>query len=71
MTSTDLTEAASEVAAKIAQSTGQARLDLQPQLIRVMDQYRTHGVCVPRRLQRLENQLIEEAIEARFDNMPI
>lgn len=47
------------------------RLALQPSVTKVIDRMRQQGVRVPARLRRLDAALCEDAMEARFDNLPI
>jgi hypothetical protein len=63
--STDLIEA------EIAQASAAKRVLLQPKLARFLVSLEEDGVAVPRRLKQLNSDLIDEAIEARFDNMPV
>lgn len=44
---------------------------LQPQLAGLIDRLRAHEEPVPPELHRLNEELLEEAIEAQFDNMPV
>ena len=56
---------------KIATATATQRLQMQPQLGRMLDTMRRAGTPIPVRLRNLHDQLVEEAIEARFDNLPL
>ena len=47
------------------------RIAMQPQLQTILNRLEADGIVVPGRLKRLNATLIDEAIEARFDNMPI
>lgn len=47
------------------------RLELQPALSHVIAKLRMSGTKIPTRLMRLDAALCDEAIEARFDNMPV
>ena len=47
------------------------RLELQPELDRLLRQLEGEGTAVPRRLRNLHQQLLDEAMEAKFDNLPI
>ncbi len=47
------------------------RLALQPSVSKIVDHMRRQGMHVPSRLRRLDSALCEDAMEARFDNMPI
>ncbi len=44
---------------------------LQPQYHAILQQMEDEGVPVPQRLQELDMRLIDEAVEAQFDNMPV
>ena len=44
---------------------------LQPEYHAILKQMADKGVPVPPRLQDLDMRLIDEAVEAQFDNMPI
>ena len=67
----DLMIVAADLEQKIDAAQGASRLKYQPQLTRVMEQMKQAGLQVPGRLRRLEANLIDEAIEDRFDNMPV
>lgn len=54
----------------VAAGTGE-RLRLQPQFSAVLQRIQGAGLQVPQRLRRLDAALCDEAVEARFDNMPI
>ena len=60
-----------ELEGRIGRAGPGARLDLQPEFSRVLESLSRDGVTVPRRLKQLEAALVDEAIEARFDNMPV
>ena len=47
------------------------RYRLQPEYHAILKQMADEGVPVPPRLQDLDMRLIDEAVEAQFDNMPI
>lgn len=49
----------------------ETRLALQPSVARVIDRMRQEGVQVPSRLRQLDTALCEDAMEARFDNLPV
>ena len=44
---------------------------LQPEYHAILKQMADEGVPVPPRLQDLDMRLIDEAVEAHFENMPI
>lgn len=56
---------------QIATSNARQRLALQPQVTRMIDHMTKTGTKVPLHLRNLNDQLIEEVIEARFDNLPV
>lgn len=56
---------------RISGSTGDQRLELQPEFSGVIARLCESGEQVPLRLKRLEATLSDEAVEARFDNMPV
>ncbi|MBO9444449.1 hypothetical protein [Ruegeria sp. R14_0] len=56
---------------KLQNACLETRLALQPSVTNVIDRMRQQGVHVPSRLRRLDAALCEDAMEARFDNMPI
>ncbi|MEM6308708.1 MAG: hypothetical protein AAF754_01565 [Pseudomonadota bacterium] len=62
---------ADELAAQIKDASTEERLRLQPQFGRVLQEMEQAGTLVPARLRNLHEQLLEETIEARFDNLPI
>ena len=47
------------------------RYRLQPQYHAILKQMEDEGIPVPVRLQDLDMRLIDEAVEAQFDNMPV
>lgn len=47
------------------------RLQMQPTVSKMVERMRAQGMQVPSRLRRLDASLCEDAIEARFDNMPV
>ena len=47
------------------------RLELQPQLNKVIERLAMQGQHVPARLRNLNAVLLDEAIEDRFDNLPV
>ncbi len=47
------------------------RLELQPSVTKVIERMRQQGIRVPSRLRLLDAALCEDAMEARFDNLPI
>lgn len=71
MTAQDLYCEAERLEKKLHGACLDTRLELQPRVSKVLDKMRAHGVQIPSRLRRLDAALCEDALEARFDNMPI
>lgn len=71
MVGTKLNETALQLERDIAKANAAGRLELQPELAKVLEQMDAEGQEVPRRLRELDALLVSEAIEAQFDNMPL
>ncbi len=71
MTAQDLYTEAERLERKLNGACLDTRLALQPSVSKVLDKMRSQGVQIPSRLRRLDAALCEDALEARFDNMPI
>ena len=71
MTAHGLFKTAEFLEHKIEGANTSTRLALQPEFSRVLERLKAEGGPVPLRLRRLEASLCDEAIEARFDNMPV
>ena len=71
MTVQDLYTEAERLEEKLCCACLETRLEMQPSVSKVLDRMRAYGVQVPSRLRRLDAALCEDAIEARFDNMPV
>lgn len=71
MTAQELLSQAERLESRIAAADRDQRLALQPQFSLVLDRLEKQGEPVPKRLRRLDAALTDEAIEDRFDNMPI
>lgn len=71
MTRSELLATTETLEARILKASRANRWSMQPQLQRMLHNLEADGVPVPRRLKRLNAVLIEEQIEARFDNLPI
>ncbi len=56
---------------KIKQESPSARFRLQPQLGSLITKIEAQGSRVQRRTKLLNEELLNEAIEAQFDNMPV
>ncbi len=67
----DLNRGADALLQEIATANSALRLQLQPQLTRMVDEMQKAGAPVPAEMRNLNEQLLEEAIEARFDNLPV
>lgn len=59
------------LAAQIRAASPEERVKLQPGFGRALQQMEQSGKTVPARLRNLHEQLLEEAIEDQFDNLPI
>lgn len=71
MTHRDFYKIANDLELKISHADAAGRLVLQPELNRVLECLKAEGQPVPLRLRRLNTVLHDEAVEARFDNMPV
>lgn len=71
MSTGSLLQQAERLARKAEAADVATRIRMQPELTRLVEGMRIEGIHVPARLQRLEAELADEAIEARFDNMPV
>lgn len=69
--SAPLVSHADELATEIRDASPDRRLQLEPHFGRVLQELDRAGTLVPARLRNLHEQLLEEAIEAKFDNLPI
>ncbi|WP_171100194.1 MULTISPECIES: hypothetical protein [unclassified Ruegeria] len=67
----DLYSEAEQLEHKLEGACLDTRLELQPSVSRVLDRMRAQGMHIPSRLRRLDAALCEDAVEARFDNMPV
>lgn len=71
MTKRQLCENAEIMSREIIKASALNRRRLQPEFNRVLVTLRSEGVPVPAHLRRLDSELLDEVIEARFDNMPV
>lgn len=71
MTTQELYTEAEHLEQKLKGACLDTRLALQPSVSQVLDRMRAQGMHIPSRLRRLDASLCEDALEARFDNMPI
>lgn len=62
---------ADRVVHAIRGASADERIKLQPQLSRVVHDMELSGAAIPPKLRNLHEQLLEEVLEARFDNLPI
>lgn len=69
--SAPLVSHADEMAAIIREASPEVRLEMQAHFGRVLQELEQAGTVIPGRLRNLHEQLLEEAIEARFDNFPV
>ncbi|MDC0736806.1 hypothetical protein N6L24_00805 [Cognatishimia sp. SS12] len=71
MNVSDLVEKAHGIASNITKSEGGMRYELHEQLHRTLELIKLRGGKVPGALRRLDLDLVDEALEAQFDNMPV
>ncbi len=71
MTIDDLKKTAENLEQEITHAAPATRLALQPQFSQILHRIAARGERVPVRMRSLDAALIDEAIEARFDNMPV
>lgn len=69
--SAPLVSHADDMAMRIKEASPDQRLAMQPEFGRVLQELEQAGTTIPARLRNLHEQLLEEAIEAQFDNLPI
>lgn len=56
---------------QILSTEKERRYELQPNLDTVLRRLRMSGHAIPAEIEQLNATLLEEAIEAQFDNMPV
>lgn len=71
MSELNLFEHADALSQKFDHADEEARLAMQPQLSRLINQFEAEGTTIPRKLRYMNAVLVEEAIEAQFDNLPV
>ncbi len=71
MTAHDFSAEIARLERKLRGANLETRLALQPSVSKVIDRMRAEGVPVPTRLRLLDAALAEDALEAKFDNLPI
>ena len=64
-------ELIAKLEAEITAATGEDAQVMQDQLHQLVEQLRRDGKAVPQRLRDLDQQLIDDAVETQFDNMPV
>jgi len=68
---TDLTEQLDQLIERIGSADPCKRHEYQPELCALIDRMREAGLPVPCETLSLRDELVSEAIEAQFDNMPV
>ncbi|TDE38039.1 hypothetical protein [Antarcticimicrobium sediminis] len=71
MTGQEILAQAEQMAQRISGADQKQRLELHPQFSQLLMHLEVQGLHVPGRLRCLNAALIEESVEARFDNMPV
>ncbi len=71
MTTNSLYFEAEQLEQKLQNACLDTRLALQPSFSKIVDRMRQQGMHVPSRMRHLDAALCEDAMEARFDNLPI
>jgi hypothetical protein len=71
MTIDELKLKAEHLEQRISCAKADTRIALQPQFSSVLKRLTSEGARVPARLRRLDAALVDEAVEAKFDNMPV
>ena len=66
-----LTSEIDALAREIRESPMGRRAEMQPVFGQALQRLADAGVQVPARLRNLHEQLLEEAMEAKFNNLPI
>lgn len=67
----ELIERAQGIATHISEASGSDRFRLHDQLHRTLELIKLKGGKVPGQLRRLDLDLVDEALEASFDNVPV
>ncbi len=71
MMTKNLYSEAEQLEKKLQDACLDTRLALQPSFSKIVDRMRQQGMHVPSRMRRLDAALCEDAMEARFDNLPV
>ncbi|WP_170404411.1 hypothetical protein [Ruegeria arenilitoris] len=71
MSSINLYSEAEQLEEKLNGACLDTRLALQPSVTKVIERMRQEGMHIPSRLRQLDAALCEDAMEARFDNLPV
>lgn len=67
----ELVQQAQGIASEISEASSNDRLKMHEQLHRTLELIKLHGGKVPSQLHRLDLDLVDEAVEAAFDNVPV
>lgn len=67
----ELIDRAQGIASDISKTSGSDRFTLHDQLHRTLELIKLRGGKVPGSLHRLDLDLVDEALEASFDNVPV
>lgn len=68
---TALTSELSALHRQILQESDNRRFHYQPRLARLIERMEASGERVPPNIRCLNEELVNDAIEAQFDNMPV
>lgn len=71
MSSINLYSEAEQLQEKLKGACLNTRLALQPSVTKVIERMRQEGMHIPLGLRQLDAALCEDAMEARFDNLPV
>lgn len=71
MTTNELYFEAEQLERKLRGANLETRLVLQPSVTKVIERMHAKGMNIPSRFKRLDAALLEDAVEAQFDNVPI
>jgi len=71
MNDCEIPTAVAQLEASINAANAEERIRLQPKFSRALQVLAETGHRVPPRLRNLNAVLLDEAIESRFDNMPL
>ncbi|MCR9127282.1 MAG: hypothetical protein NXH82_14300 [Rhodobacteraceae bacterium] len=71
MSQQELMHAANALEQQVGRASTASRCALQPAVRTMVKRFEEHGLDVPVSLRRLDEALMQDVIEARFDNMPV